>query len=79
MRPENSEKSAVKDRLLYGGLVGGLLGLTIGTMPGNSAELGLYGLLAGSALIGGLAVASTNFWDSMRAAWELVRVSFWRW
>lgn len=79
MRPANSEKSNFRDRLLYGALIGALLGLTIGTMPGNDASLGLWGMLAGAGLIALLSVACNSFWESLRAAWELVRVSFWRW
>jgi hypothetical protein len=79
MRPDTSNNSDLKTRLLYGALVGAFLGMMIGTMPGNDGVLALVGLLTGAALIGGLAALCDSFWESLRAAWELVRVAFWRW
>lgn len=74
-----SKMSELKNRFLYGGLAGALLGMLAGTLPGSDPVLAIYGLLAGGALIGGLALLSESFWESLRAAWELLRVSFWRW
>jgi len=81
MRPEldNSDSPDLKHRFLYGAVVGAFLGMTIGSLPGNDAILGLLGLISGAVIIGGLAAVSSGFWESLRAAWELLRVAFWRW
>ena len=75
----NDDPNAAKNRLLYGAVVGAILGMIIGTMPGNDPALGLIGMAAGAVLIAGLSFFSKSFWESLRAAWELVRVAFWRW
>lgn len=78
MRSDNSN-SSVKHRLLYGAVVGAIFGMFIGTMPGNDPILGTLGLLAGAATVGSLCAVSQNFWESLQSAWELLRISFWRW
>jgi hypothetical protein len=56
-----------------------MLGMLIGSMPGNDGVLALIAMATCAAVVGILAVVSLNFWESLRAAWELLRVSFWRW
>jgi len=79
MHPKNPEKSDLKDRLFYGAVVGAFVGMLIGTMPGNEPWAGILSMGLGAVVISALAAASDNFWESLRAAWELVRMSFWRW
>jgi hypothetical protein len=79
MHHEKREPSDVKDRLFYGGVVGAILGMIIGTMPGNEPLVGVLSMGLGAVVISALAALSDNFWESLRAAWELVRMSFWRW
>jgi sulfite exporter TauE/SafE len=78
MNPSENSFSATQ-RFLYGAVVGAILGTIVGTMPMNHPALGVIGLAAGALTIGGLAMASTGFWESLLAAWELVRAAFWRW
>ena len=68
-----------RSRLMYGAIVGAILGMIIGTMPSNDPRIALLSMGVSAAVMGGLAVVSTSFWESMRAAWELMRISFWRW
>ena len=79
MQSENPVTSELKNRAIYGGIVGAILGMIIGTMPGNEPLVGILSMGLGAVVIGGLAIVSKNFWESLCAAWELVRVSFWRW
>ena len=68
-----------RSRLMYGAIVGAILGMIIGTMPTNDPRIALLSMGFTAAVIGGLAVVSNSFWESMRSAWELMRISFWRW
>ena len=79
MHGSANEKSDIKDRLFYGAVVGAILGMIIGTMPTNDPVVGLLSMFLGAGVISVLAAVSESFWESMRAAWELVRISFWRW
>jgi hypothetical protein len=79
MRPHQTDPFDIRHRFFYGAVVGAILGMIIGSMPGNDAVLGLVGLGVGALLLGGLAALSKSFWESLLAAWELVRVAFWRW
>ena len=79
MQRDTDTHSTLKSRLLYGAVVGAFLGMFIGTMPGNEPLVGLISMGLGAAVIASLAAASNHFWESLRAAWELVRISFWRW
>lgn len=79
MQDESPAKSEWKNRAIYGGVLGAILGMVIGTMPGYEPLVGILSMGLGAVVIGGLAVLSKNFWESLCAAWELVRVSFWRW
>jgi len=81
MRPSENDENAsgFTTRLLYGSVVGAILGMIIGSLPANDAAVALIGMGAGAVLIGGLCVFSNSFWESLRAAWELLRVAFWRW
>jgi hypothetical protein len=73
------EISNLGTRFFYGSMVGAMLGMLIGSMPGNDGVLALIAMATCAAVVGILAVVSLNFWESLRAAWELLRVSFWRW
>ena len=79
MNPEANNKSDFKDRLFYGAVVGAIIGMIIGTMPNNDPVVGLFSMLLTAVVISGLAALSESFWESLRAVWELVRMSFWRW
>lgn len=79
MQRENPHTPEWKSRLFYGSVVGAILGMIIGTMPANEPVVGILSMGLGSVVIGGLALLSNNFWESLCSAWELVRVSFWRW
>ena len=79
MHSGNENKSALKHRAFYGAVVGAILGMIIGTMPGNAPVLGLVGMAFGAVLLSALAALSSDFWESLCAVWELVRMAFWRW
>lgn len=79
MHRSANEKSDLKTRLFYGAVVGAVFGMIIGTMPTNEPLVGLLSMVLSAAVVSGLAAFSENFWESLRAAWELVRISFWRW
>jgi len=79
MHSENPLNSELKNRAIYGGIVGAIVGMIIGTMPGYEPLVGILSMGLGAIVVGGLAVVSKNFWESLCAAWELLRVSFWRW
>lgn len=79
MQRDKPRKSELKNRLFYGGVVGAILGMIIGTMPGNEPLTGVLSMGLCACVIGGLATVSNHFWESLCAAWELLRVSFWRW
>jgi hypothetical protein len=79
MHRSTNEKSDFKTRLFYGAVVGAVLGMIIGTLPTNDPVAGLLGMGLSAVVIAALAAFSESFWESLRAAWELVRVSFWRW
>ena len=79
MHGSANEKSEMKDRLFYGAVVGAILGMIIGTMPTNDPLVGLLSMGLSSIVVSALAGLSESFWESLRAAWELVRISFWRW
>jgi hypothetical protein len=53
--------------------------MIIGTMPMNDPRIGVISMAFSALLISALAAVSDSFWESLRAAWELVRISFWRW
>lgn len=71
--------SELKNRLLYGAIIGAIVGMIIGTMPTNDPRVALLSMGFSAVVISALAGISDSFWDSLRAAWELVRISFWRW
>jgi uncharacterized membrane protein YgaE (UPF0421/DUF939 family) len=77
--PDSSEQFGLPDRLFYGAVVGAFLGLIIGSMPTNEPLVALLSMLFSSGVIAALAALSDSFWESLRAAWELLRISFWRW
>lgn len=79
MHHEKPEPSHLKNRLFYGGVVGAILGMIIGTMPGHEPIVGVLSMGLGAVVIGSLAAVSQNFWESLCGAWELLRMSFWRW
>jgi uncharacterized membrane protein YgaE (UPF0421/DUF939 family) len=79
MRHDETNSSELKTRLFYGAVIGAILGMIIGTMPGHEPVVGIISMGLGAAVIGLLAACSENFWESLRAAWEFVRISFWRW
>lgn len=79
MQREENPDSGLKARLLYGAVVGAVLGMIIGTLPTNDPRLAIISMGLSAALISLLAVVCDSFWESLRAAWELVRISFWRW
>ena len=78
MNPDK-DPSDYKSRLMYGAIVGAILGMIIGTMPSNDPRVALLSMGLSAAIIAALAVVSNSFWESLRAAWELMRISFWRW
>ena len=69
----------VKSRAFYGAIIGAILGMIIGTMSQNDPRAVLLTMGCCAALIAALAVVSNSFWESLRAAWELLRIAFWRW
>jgi len=78
MNPKQNDFD-LKGRLLYGAIVGAAIGMIIGTMPGNDSWVALLSMGFSAAVIAALAVVSDSFWESLRAAWEFVRMAFWRW
>lgn len=78
MNPEKNS-SDYRSRLMYGAIIGAILGMIIGTMPGNDPRIALLSMGVSAAVIAALAAISNSFWESLRAAWELMRISFWRW
>ena len=79
MRPDKKKTSELKTRWLCGALGGALVGLAAGTFPGNPEILGPIGCATGAVLVGTVAAVSHSFWESLRAAWELVRIALGRW
>ena len=79
MPREKNNESDLKSRLLYGAVVGAVVGVIIGTMPTNDPRIAIISMAFSAALISLLAAVCDSFWESLRAAWELVRISFWRW
>ena len=79
MCSDENNQSDLKSRLFYGAVIGAVIGMIIGTMPGNGPLIGVISMAFGAAVISFLAVFSKSFWESLCAAWELVRISFWRW
>lgn len=79
MQHEEKPLAEVKSRLLYGALIGALLGAIIGTMPGKEPIVGVLSMGVSAVVLSLLAAVSDSFWESLRAAWELVRIAFWRW
>lgn len=79
MHREKDSNSDFKTRLFYGAVVGAFVGMFIGTMPGNEPLVGLISMGVAAVVVGLLAAASDHFWESLRAVWELLRISFWRW
>ncbi len=77
-RPQEST-SDLKTRLFYGAVVGAIVGMIIGTMPANDPRIAIISMGASALIISALAAVCDSFWESLRAAWELVRISFWRW
>jgi hypothetical protein len=71
--------SDLKNRLLYGAVIGSVLGMIIGTTPGTQPLVGVLSIVVSAAILSALAALSDSFWESLRAAWELVRIAFWRW
>ena len=78
-REKDTPSSELKSRIFYGGVVGAILGMIIGTMPTNDPRVAIISMGVSALLIASLAALSNSFWESLRAAWELVRISFWRW
>jgi len=79
MHREKNNDSDLKSRLLYGAVIGAVVGMIIGTMPTNDPRVALISMGLCAAVVSMLAVLCDSFWESLRAAWELVRISFWRW
>jgi hypothetical protein len=79
MHREQKNGSDLKSRLLYGAVVGAVVGVIIGTMPQNDPRVAIISMAFTAALISLLSAVCDSFWESLRAAWELVRISFWRW
>jgi hypothetical protein len=79
MHREKDTPSEFKSRIFYGAVVGAILGMIIGTMPANDPRVAIISMGVSALLISSLAALSNSFWESLRAAWELVRISFWRW
>jgi hypothetical protein len=79
MHRQQDSNSDLGTRLSYGGVVGAFVGMIIGTMPMNDPRIGVISMAFSALLISALAAVSDSFWESLRAAWELVRISFWRW
>ena len=78
MQHEDSP-SDLKNRLLYGAVVGSVLGMIVGSLPGTEPLVGLLSIAVSAAILSALSALSDSFWESLRAAWELVRIAFWRW
>jgi uncharacterized membrane protein YgaE (UPF0421/DUF939 family) len=79
MHSKQKNDSDFKSRLLYGAVVGAVLGMIIGTMPANDPRVAIISMGFSAAVISALCALSNSFWESLRAAWELVRMAFWRW
>lgn len=79
MHREQNPESDLKNRLLYGAVVGAVIGMIIGTLPANDPRIAIVSIGFTAALISLLSALCNSFWESLRAAWELVRISFWRW
>ena len=79
MHREQNPESDLKNRLLYGAVVGAVIGMIIGTLPTNDPRIAIISMGFSAALISLLSALCNSFWESLRAAWELVRISFWRW
>jgi hypothetical protein len=79
MHSQQDSNSDLKTRLFYGGVVGAILGMIIGTMPANDPRIAIIAMGASALIVSALAAVCDSFWESLRAAWELVRISFWRW
>ena len=79
MHPQQDTNSDLKTRLFYGGVVGAVVGMIIGTMPANDPRVAIIAMAFSALLVSALAAVSDSFWESLRAAWELVRMAFWRW
>lgn len=76
-RKENS--SDRKERLFYGAVIGAIVGMIIGTMPQNEPQFAVASMMISATVLGLLTALSDSFWESLRAAWELLRMAFWRW
>lgn len=79
MHNEENPRAEFKTRLWCGGLLGAFLGLVVGTFPTMDPLAGLLCMAVSAVVISMLSVLSNSFWESLRAAWELVRIAFWRW
>ena len=79
MHRQENTNSDFKSRVFYGGVVGAILGMIIGTMPTVDPRVALISMAVSAVMISGLAAFSDSFWESLRSAWELLRISFWRW
>ena len=79
MHREPNSESDLKSRFLYGAVVGAVIGMIIGTLPTNDPRIAVVSMVFSAALISLLSALCNSFWESLRAAWELVRISFWRW
>jgi len=79
MRNEENPPSELKTRLFCGALVGAFLGMVVGTLPTMEPLAGLLSMGVCAVVISMLSALSNSFWESLRAAWELVRIAFWRW
>ncbi len=79
MHKEEKPSAELKTRLLCGAVVGAFLGLIVGTFPTMEPLAGLLSMVVASVVFSMLSALSNSFWESLRAAWELVRIAFWRW
>ncbi len=71
--------SDLKNRLLWGAVIGAIVGMIIGTMPQNDASVALLSMGVSATVIASLAAISDSFWESLLCAWEFLRIAFWRW
>ena len=79
MHSKQNNDSDLKSRLLYGAVIGAVVGMIIGTMPSNDPKVAVISMAFAAAVISALCALSDSFWESLRAAWEVVRMAFWRW
>ena len=79
MHSKPTKDSDLKSRLLYGAVLGAVIGMIIGTMPQNNPVLALASMVFTAGLVSVLCALCDSFWESLRAAWELLQISFWRW